>query len=111
MTSPIDQWTYFIKNAENLDVIPENIDEGLKEAYLEADKHNWTQKELDEYERASIKEGDDLVAIETAEKKGEEKVKMEVLKNGVQMGLSIEMLSQLTGLTVEEIKKYVARHY
>jgi predicted transposase/invertase (TIGR01784 family) len=108
LTSPIDQWTYFIKNAENLDVIPENIDEGLKEAYLEADKHKWTQRELDEYERASIKEGDEIVAIETAEKKGDKNAKIEVVKNGIKMGLSIEMIAQLTGLTAEEVKKYAA---
>src|ERR1700712_5002541 len=57
----IDQWTYFIKNAENINVIPENIhDDGLKEAYQEAEKYNWTQAELDDYERASIKEGDEI---------------------------------------------------
>jgi hypothetical protein len=33
---------YFIKNAANLDVIPENIkDRGLKQAYEDADKHSW----------------------------------------------------------------------
>ena len=37
----IDQWVYFIKNAENLEVIPKNVkDEGLKNAYEDADKHN-----------------------------------------------------------------------
>jgi hypothetical protein len=31
LESIIDQWVYFIKNAENLHVIPENVkDEGLK---------------------------------------------------------------------------------
>lgn len=55
----IDQWTYFIKNAENLEVIPENVkDKGLKEAYLEANKNSWSNLEMDEYERASIKQGD-----------------------------------------------------
>ena len=49
LESSIDQWTYFIKNAENLKLIPENVvDEGLKEAYTEADQQNWTKAELED---------------------------------------------------------------
>lgn len=34
-----DKWIYFIKEAENLDVIPDNVeDDELKEAYLYANK-------------------------------------------------------------------------
>ena len=42
LVTPIDKWTYFIKHAEELTFIPDyaNDDEGLKEAFLEADKHN-----------------------------------------------------------------------
>lgn len=77
LTTGIDQWTYFIKSAENLKVIPRNItDEGLKEAYLEADKQNWPKLELEDYERAAIKERDDIgrleKAVRTAVKKAEE---------------------------------------
>ncbi|MBL7792410.1 MAG: Rpn family recombination-promoting nuclease/putative transposase [Saprospiraceae bacterium] len=33
----IDKWTFFIKNADELEVMPDNVDdEGLKEAYEEA---------------------------------------------------------------------------
>ena len=33
----IDKWTFFIKNADELEVMPNNVDdEGLKEAYEEA---------------------------------------------------------------------------
>ncbi|MCP5503489.1 MAG: PD-(D/E)XK nuclease family transposase [Leptospiraceae bacterium] len=46
-----DKWIYFIKNAENLEVIPDNVDdEGLKEAYTLSDRHNWTKDELDSYD-------------------------------------------------------------
>ncbi len=43
LVSNIDKWTYFIKNAEDLEVIPENVDEGLKQAYEESNKQNWSQ--------------------------------------------------------------------
>jgi predicted transposase/invertase (TIGR01784 family) len=108
LDTPIDQWTYFIKNAENLDLIPENVvDEGLKEAYLEADKHNWTRAELDDYLRASIKEQDEIGRVELAEKRAEQKGKIEgkietakMLKN---LGVYTEIISKSTGLSEEEI--------
>ena len=98
----IDQWTYFIKNAENLTVIPENVkDEGLKEAYSEADKQNWTKQELEDYERASIKERDEIGRIEFAEKK---KV-FAIAKNMKDNKEPIEKIMQYTGLTNDEIEK------
>jgi len=116
LKTPIDQWTYFIKNAENLDLIPENVkDEGLKEAYLEADKHNWTKLELENYERASIKEQDEIGIIELAEKRAEKKGKEEGIKEGEKKraieiaknlklkGLSAQEIADLTELTKEEI--------
>lgn len=60
LTSIIDQWVYFIKNAENLDIIPSNTqDEGLINAYQDADKHNWTKVELDAYDYVLMREQDD----------------------------------------------------
>ena len=74
LTNNIDQWTYFIKNAKDLTIIPEEVrDEGLKEAYREADKQNWTQLELDDYLRASLKIRDDIGRLELAERRAKEK--------------------------------------
>jgi len=56
----VDKWVYFIKNAPNLDVIPQNLsDEGLKLAYQDAYKHNWTQDELFAYDYASMRKQDE----------------------------------------------------
>jgi hypothetical protein len=50
LKSIIDKWTLFIKNAENLEVMLDNInDEGLKEAYKEAAQHNWSREAYDAY--------------------------------------------------------------
>jgi predicted transposase/invertase (TIGR01784 family) len=109
LVTPIDQWTYFIKNAENLEVIPADVkDEGLKEAYLGADRHTWTQEELDNYERASIKEQDELGRIALAEKRAEERAKMqsqiEIAKNMKADNEPMEKIMKYTGLSEEEIK-------
>ncbi len=38
----VDKWTYFIKHAQNLEMIPDDIeDEGLITAYKEAEKQSW----------------------------------------------------------------------
>ena len=106
----IDQWTYFIKNAENLDVIPENVsDEGLKEAYLGADRHNWTKQELDDYLRASIKIRDEIGRIELAEKRAEERAEKrntnKIAKSMKSNNIPNDLISKTTGLSITEIEE------
>lgn len=108
LESNIDQWTYFIKNAENLTIIPESVkDEGLKEAYTEANQQNWTTEELEDYQRASIKERDEIGRIEFAEKKGEIKGKIEgkieIAKKMILKGVSKTDIKDFTGLSDSEL--------
>ena len=106
LESSIDQWTYFIKNAENLTLIPESVkDEGLKEAYIEANQQNWTKEELEDYQRASIKERDEVGRIEFAEKKARIERNFEVAKALKENGVPLEIIMKSTGLTIEEIEK------
>jgi len=108
-----DKWIFFIKNAENLDVMPENInDEGLKSAYDEANKFTWTKDELEAYDYVSMREGDtkarfDFVtkkALQEGELKGRTDEKLEVAKSGISKGYSNEVIADLTGLSMEEIE-------
>jgi predicted transposase/invertase (TIGR01784 family) len=128
LETSIDQWIYFIKNAEKLTVIPENVhDEGLKEAYIEAEKQSWTQPELEDYQRAWIKEIDEINRIQFAEKKatirglnkgieqgiekgiqkgieqGIARGKTQVAKSLKENGVSAEIIMATTGLTKEQI--------
>jgi predicted transposase/invertase (TIGR01784 family) len=65
-----EKWIYFIKNAENLDVIPANVDdEGLRSAYLQANKHTWTREELTEYDYLYMREEDERARFDAAMKK------------------------------------------
>jgi predicted transposase/invertase (TIGR01784 family) len=83
LASPIDRWTYFIKNATALSVIPDfaQTDEGLNTAFLEADKHNWTKEERIAYDNVLMKETDEkqekIKAAEKAREKGKEEGKEE----------------------------------
>lgn len=66
-----DKWIFFLKEVENLVVIPDNVDdEGLKAAYLDANKHGWTKEELNAYDYAAMREQDERGKISFAEKKG-----------------------------------------
>ena len=110
----IDRWTFFIKNAERLDFIPDDVkDEGLKSAYLEADEHNWSKAELNAYFDASVQEGDQTNERIKAEQKGklEGKIegklegKIETAKNLKIIGVATAVISTATGLSEEEIEK------
>jgi predicted transposase/invertase (TIGR01784 family) len=93
------------KNAENLDVIPENVDdEGLKEAYQDANKHSWTKEELEAYDYAAMREQDERGKTELAEKRGENKGKIAVAKKLKEMGISNEDIRNVTGLSEDEIE-------
>lgn len=105
LISVIDQWIYFIKNAENLEVIPDNVkDKGLKFAYQDADKHNWTPAELEAYDYVLMREQDDRGRLTFAVKKGVLKEKNEIALNLIAFGLSNEDIAKNTKLTIEQVK-------
>ena len=106
-----DKWIYFIKNAENLDVIPPDVtDEGLKEAYTESDKHNWTKEELDSYDYFLMREQDEKGRVEFAEMKakeeGKKEEKLEIGKKLKSLGVDLQSIVKATGLSTEEIEKF-----
>lgn len=74
LNSATDQWTYFIKNAENLNVIPDFVnEEGLLTAFKEADRYTWDKEALIDYDNASMRIQDVKGELEFAEEKGIEK--------------------------------------
>jgi predicted transposase/invertase (TIGR01784 family) len=106
LISIIDQWTYFIKNAENLDVVPDTItDEGLKDAFEQANKHNWTAQELEDYNKVFIREQDERGRLELAEDKGIKKGKIEMASLMKAEDEPIEKIIKYTGLTKEEVER------
>ena len=113
----VDQWIYFLKNVESLEVIPENIkDEGLKYAYEGAAKHNWTKQELEAYDYVLMREQDDRGRVTFAVKKAvqrateeaviktEKNVLEKVARNLLNSGIPMQVVAQNTGLSIE-VKK------
>ncbi len=97
-----DKWIFFIKNAENLKVVPANVDdEGLKAAYQDANKHSWTKEELEAYDYAAMREQDERGKLVHAKKEGKTDVAKEMKKDGE----PIHKIMKYTGLTEEEINE------
>jgi predicted transposase/invertase (TIGR01784 family) len=102
LTSIIEQWIYFIKNAENLEVIPENIvDKGLLNAYKDADMHNWTKADLEAYDYVFMREQDERGKRSFAIKSA---VKVAV-EEAVKVAVEIEKLENVTSFALKLIKR------
>jgi len=129
LETPIDKWTYFIKHSKKLHVIPDfaNEDEGLKTAFLEADKYQWSKEELKDYDNVGIKAQDErgekaLVAQKAKEEGREEGIK-EGIKEGKEekeaetviklhlKGKSDEEIADLLDITVERVKEVIQQYY
>lgn len=96
-----DKWIFFIKEAEHLEIIPENVDdEGLQAAYLDANKHSWTKEELEAYDYAAMREQDERGKIELAEKRS----KQTIAKKMKDKGVSYDNIVEFTGLIIDEIQ-------
>ncbi len=112
-----EKWVYFIKNAENMTFIPDDVqDEGLKSAYENANQYTWSKEELDAYDAIYIREEDERArldkAVSKAMEEGEAKGKIEgkiegkteIAQNAILEGASDEFIAKITGLSFGEIK-------
>ena len=98
----VDKWVYFIKNAENLTVIPSNLDdEGLTSAYIEADQHTWKKTDLEAYSYARMREVDDV----TREMFVKEKKAKEIATKMILAFSTDDFIAQMTDLTHEQIQE------
>jgi predicted transposase/invertase (TIGR01784 family) len=101
-----DKWIYFIKNAENLEVIPDNInDEGLKSAYEEANIQTWTQEELDAYDYAFMREEDERSRLDKAEQKGKEEGENNIIIEMYKEGMSVDNIAKFTKVPIERVQQ------
>jgi predicted transposase/invertase (TIGR01784 family) len=109
LESIIEKWVYFIKNAENLTMIPKSAAEipELNEAYTLAAMNAWTEEELEIYEYWQIRAAADMYGMEEQFGKGnlEGKLegKVEIAIEMIKDGESNDKIRKYTGLTDEEI--------
>ena len=104
----IDKWTYFIKNADELEVMPSDVDdEGLKEAYEEAAQHNWSREEYDAYIYSGIREQDEKGRIELAEQRAKSEQLIELVLNLNANGVPLSIIAKSANKTEEEVSQII----
>lgn len=101
-----DKWMFVLKNLPKLDRIPSELKEKIFLKLFEtAEIAKLNPNEYKQYE-ASVNAYRDIFNIKnTYLEKGKIEGRIEVAKNGLKEGLSIEIIMKLTGLTEEEIRK------
>jgi predicted transposase/invertase (TIGR01784 family) len=116
LETPIDRWTYFIKHSEELHVIPDfaNEDEGLKTAFIEADKYQWSKEELKAYDNVGIKEQDERgekeFIAQKAMEKGREESTLEMILEMHKEGFSIHQIAKVSKKSEQDIAQIIDNH-
>ncbi|MBA8756829.1 MULTISPECIES: Rpn family recombination-promoting nuclease/putative transposase [Wolbachia] len=125
----VEKWVYFFRYAdetseEELEKII-GSDVIIKKAYEELNRFNWSEKEFIAYEQeikrildeqaVLAQKLDDATAkgreegreegIQIGHEKGRKAEKIEVAKNSLKAGVSIDVITQITGLSIDEIQK------
>lgn len=116
LESTIDQWVFFLKNAENLDLVPENIvDEGLLEAWEKAERHSWTKAEYQAYDDMSIAEADQRNMLKFALEQGKiDANRAGIVKSLLRGKLSLQEIAEDFGVSmgyVEEINDSLSQSH
>ncbi|MBT7409004.1 MAG: Rpn family recombination-promoting nuclease/putative transposase [Methylococcales bacterium] len=114
-----DKWIFFIKNAGSLEYIPKNMSLELTKAYTIANEANFSEEELELQHRKKdwiyMQKSSLSLAKKTGHqeghKEGHEKGlkdgKIEIAINLHKVGIAIEIISQSTGLSIEEIEQII----
>lgn len=101
-----DKWLFVIKNLNKLDRIPDKFREQIFDKLFEtAEIAKFTPDQIRSYED-SLKYYRDLKnSLDTAREEGKIEGKIEVAKNLLINGISVDLIIKATGLTESEIKK------
>jgi predicted transposase/invertase (TIGR01784 family) len=101
-----DKWLYVIRNLNRLDRIPAKLHEQIFEKLFEtAEIARFTPDQIRSYED-SLKYYRDLKnSLDTARDEGKIEGKIEVAKNLLRSGVSLQVIIKSTGLTEKEIKE------
>ncbi|WP_375316112.1 Rpn family recombination-promoting nuclease/putative transposase [Wolbachia endosymbiont (group A) of Colletes cunicularius] len=125
LSSIVEKWIYFFKYAdetseEELEKII-GSDLIIKKAYEELNRFNWSEKEFIAYEQEIKRILDEqavlaqklddatqkgrLEGIQIGHEKGRKAEKIEVAKNSLKAGVSIDVIAEITGLSIDEIER------
>jgi len=101
-----DQWIYFLKNAKNLELVPEQMGEvpAIQKAFEVANRADLTREELEDLEHQEIYIQDQRNATIKAVKQAVKQKAIDIA-TGLLDVLDEATISQTTGLSIQEIQK------
>ena len=104
----VEKWAYFFKHAEDTheDELAKIIgtDTIIKRAYDELDRFGWTEIELNTYEQEEKRELDDIAIREQCRIEGEIRGRVEITKKMIKLGINMNIIIDVTGLTKDDIE-------
>lgn len=109
----LEKWCYFFKYAESTQESElEQViggDEIIKRAYTEVNRFNWSPEQLLAYEQEIKRIMDNLASEhflrEEGKAEGEIRKAIQIAQNLLRAGLNSNLISESTGLSIEEIEK------
>ncbi|MCK5356562.1 MAG: Rpn family recombination-promoting nuclease/putative transposase [Methyloprofundus sp.] len=125
-----DRWLYFIKNAGSLEYVPKNMSKEIARAYQIANEANFSEEELELQHKKKdwiyIQKSAIELATKTGLEKGMEKGKLMGRAEGKELGrleekkqmvinmhqaqVDIDVICQVTGMSIEETKGILISH-
>lgn len=101
-----EKWLYVIRNLNRLDRVPEKLKEQIFDKLFEtAEIAKFTPEQVRSYED-SLKYYRDLKnSLDTAREEGKIEREIEIASKALKKGLSIKDISELTGLSEEQIRR------
>lgn len=106
-----EKWIFFLKNAKDLTMVPSELKNPteVKDALDELNQGTWSKVDLIKYEKIIDAERVAKSVLRTAEEIGREagllEGKLETAKKMLEKGMSIDVVCEVTGLSIDEIKK------
>ena len=105
-----DKWIYFLKNAKNLELVPEEMGEipAIQKAFEVANRADLTREELEDLEHQEIYIQDQrnatIKAVKQAVSQAAKEKAIEIAKKLLDV-LDEATIAQTTGLSIEEVQK------
>lgn len=103
-----DRWLYVLKHLPELDKLPEKLQDRVFEHFFQlAEISNFSAEEKNTYEMSLLSLADGEALMMTAKNEGKEEGKLQALietaSRMLSKGFSVEDVSDLTGLSIEEM--------
>ena len=104
-SNDFERWIYVLKNMETLKRLPFKARKSVFEKLEKiVDIASLSKEERMKYDESIKVYRDNLVTLEFAEQKGRAEGKEETARNLKKMGVSLEIISKATGLSIEKIE-------